>query len=78
MDEQLQKNDRSAWGAYLTVDRADHPNIWQGRRAARSTRDDDIFETILSSSHTLIARAPRPLLSRGGDGAAELAASAGS
>jgi hypothetical protein len=61
MDEQLQKNDRSAWGAYLTVDRADHPNIWQVRTELPEVRDDDIFETILSFVIAgLIARAPGP------------------
>jgi AcrR family transcriptional regulator len=61
LDEQLQKNDRSAWGAYLTVDRADYPNIWQVRTELPEVRDDDIFETILSIVIAgLVARAPRP------------------
>jgi AcrR family transcriptional regulator len=73
MDEQLQKNDRSAWGAYLTVDRADYPNIWQVRTDLPEVRDDDIFETVLSFVIAgLVARAPRPcrcVRHRGGDGA---------
>lgn len=61
LDEQLQKNDRSAWGAYLTVKRADYPNIWQVRTELPEVRDDGIFETVLSFVIAgLIARAPRP------------------
>ena len=62
LDEQLQKNDHSAWTrAYLAVDRADYPNIWQIRTELPDVRDDDIFETVLSFVVAgLVARAPRP------------------
>lgn len=62
LDERLQKNDRSAWTrAYLAVDRAAYPNIWQIRTELPEVRDDDIFETVLSFVIAgLIARAPRP------------------
>ena len=81
MDEQLQKNDRSAWGAYLTVDRADYPNIWQVRTELPEVRDDDIFETDPVIRHR---RADRPSAAavplrqaRGWRRRRELAASAG-
>jgi len=74
LDEHLQKNDRSAWGAYLAVDRADYPNIWQIRTDLPDVSDDDIFEIILSFVVAgLVARAPRPCgcaRHAGGDGAA--------
>lgn len=62
LDEQAQKNDRGAWTrAYLAVDRADYPDIWQIRADLPDVRDDDIFETILSFVIAgLVARAPRP------------------
>jgi len=62
LDERLQKNDRNAWtSAYLAVDRAGHPNIWQVRTELPEVRDDDIFETVLSFVIAgLVQRAPRP------------------
>ena len=62
LDERLQKNDRDAWtSAYLAVDRADYPDIWQIRTDLPEVRDDDIFETILSFVMAgLVRRAPRP------------------
>jgi AcrR family transcriptional regulator len=61
LDEQAQKKDRNAWGAYLTIDRTGYPNIWQIRTDLPDVRDDDIFETILSFViGGLVARAPRP------------------
>jgi AcrR family transcriptional regulator len=62
MDERLQKVDRDAWtGAYLVVDRADYPSIWQIRTELPEVRDHDIFETILSLVMAgLVRRAPRP------------------
>ena len=60
LDERLQKNDRNAWtSAYLAVDRAGYPNIWQIRTDLPEVRDDDIFETILSFVIAgLVQRAP--------------------
>jgi len=59
LDERLQKNDRNAWSAYLAVDRAGYPNIWQIRTDLSEVRDDDIFETILSFVIAgLVQRAP--------------------
>jgi AcrR family transcriptional regulator len=62
LDERLQKNDTGAWTrAYLTVDRADYPDIWQIREKLPEVDDNQIYETILSFVMTgLIARAPRP------------------
>jgi len=62
LDERLQKKDRDAWtSAYLAVDRADYPNIWQIRTDLPEVDDDDIFETVLSFVVAgLVARAPRP------------------
>ena len=62
LDEQQQKNDRAAWTrAYLAVDRAEHPSIWQLRADLPDVRDDDIFETILSLVIAgLMQRAPQP------------------
>jgi AcrR family transcriptional regulator len=70
LDEQAQKKDRNAWRAYLTVDRADYPNIWQIRTELPEVRDDEIFETVLSFVIAgLVARAPRPCgCPRHGDG----------
>jgi TetR/AcrR family transcriptional regulator, tetracycline repressor protein len=49
LDERLQRTDRNAWTrAYLTVSRAQHPNIWQVRTDLPEVDDDDIFEAILS------------------------------
>jgi AcrR family transcriptional regulator len=62
LDERLQKNDQNAWtSAYLSVDRAGYPSIWQIRTELPEVRDDDIFETILSFVIAgLVQRAPRP------------------
>jgi AcrR family transcriptional regulator len=62
LDERLQKNDQAAWTrAYLTVDQADYPAIWQIREELPKVDDDEIYETILSFVLAgLIARAPRP------------------
>jgi AcrR family transcriptional regulator len=64
LDERLQKNDRAAWTrAYLTVDRADYPNIWQIRERLPEVDevDDEIYEQILTFVVAgLVARAPRP------------------
>jgi AcrR family transcriptional regulator len=62
LDERLQKNDQAAWTrAYLTVDRADYPDIWQIREKLPDVDDAEIYETILSLVMAgMIARAPRP------------------
>jgi TetR/AcrR family transcriptional regulator, tetracycline repressor protein len=62
LDERLQQNDSAAWKrAYLTVSRAEHPNIWQIRTELPEVDDDDISATILSLVVAgLIKRAPRP------------------
>lgn len=60
--EPLQETDRSAWTrAYLAVDRATYPHIWQVRDELAGVRDDDIFERILSFVISgLCAGAPNP------------------
>ncbi|GEM_PF-994335 len=62
LDESAQRTDRAAWTrAYLGVDPAEHPNIWQVRSELPGVDDDDIFETILSLVVSgLRAAAPRP------------------
>jgi len=62
LDERLQKKDIGAWtSAYLAVDRADYPHIWQTRMDLPGVDDDDIFETILSFViGGLAQRAPHP------------------
>ncbi len=62
LDERSQASDQAAWTrAYLTVDPAEHPHIWQVRRELPGVDDDAIFETILSLVlDGLIGRAPRP------------------
>ena len=62
LDERSQQADRAAWTrAYLPVDRAAYPHIWQVRHELPDVDDDAIFETILSLVlGGLIARAPRP------------------
>jgi AcrR family transcriptional regulator len=62
LDERLQKADSGAWtSAYLAVDRARYPHIWQVRTELPDVDDDDIFETILSFVlGGLSRRAPRP------------------
>ena len=62
LDADLQRTDRAAWrGAYLAVDRARYPHIWQVREMLPEVRDDAIFEQILSLVMAgLQQRAPRP------------------
>jgi AcrR family transcriptional regulator len=61
LDERLQKNDIAAWtSAYLAVDRAEYPHIWQVRMELPAVNDDEIFQTILSFVISGLAqRAPR-------------------
>jgi hypothetical protein len=50
LDKRLQQNDRAAWTqAYLSVDREEHPSIWQVRTQLPEVKDDDIFEAILKT-----------------------------
>ena len=62
MDEQQLATDEAAWtSAYLTVDRAEYPHIWQIRADLPGVTDDQIYETILSLViGGLLQRAPRP------------------
>jgi AcrR family transcriptional regulator len=62
LDEQLQLSDRAAWTkAYLSVSRAQCPNIWQVRTELPEVRDDDIFESILATVITGLRQlAPEP------------------
>ena len=62
LDKHAQSNDRAAWTrAYLSVDRRQHPSIWQVRTELPDVRDEDIFETILSVVMAgLRLQAPRP------------------
>jgi TetR/AcrR family tetracycline transcriptional repressor len=62
LDRRAQQHDRAAWTqAYLSVSRAEHPNIWQVRTELPEVRDDDIFESILSVVMTgLRQQAPTP------------------
>jgi AcrR family transcriptional regulator len=49
LDPDLQQADQAAWTrAYLAVDRAVYPHIWQIRDELASVSDDGIFETTLS------------------------------
>lgn len=62
LDPALQRADRAAWTmAYMAVDRAEHPHIWQIRDDLAGVTDDSIFETILTLvTEGLHASAPRP------------------
>jgi AcrR family transcriptional regulator len=62
LDERLQQEDRAAWTqAYLAVDRAKYPSIWQIRDDLASSPVDGIFETSLSIViEGLRVLAPRP------------------
>ncbi len=62
MDEQQLATDEAAWtSAYLTVDRAEYPHIWQIRTELPGVTDDQIYETIMSLViGGLLQRAPRP------------------
>jgi AcrR family transcriptional regulator len=62
LDPKQQQADRAAWTrAYLAVDRAEYPHIWQIRDDLADVTDDDIFETILALvMEGFRAKAPRP------------------
>ena len=62
LDRDVQDLDRTAWaGAYLTAQRAVHPNIWRIRSALPDVADDQIFTTILGLvMDGLVLRAPTP------------------
>jgi AcrR family transcriptional regulator len=62
LDERSQAYDRAAWThAYLAVDKAEYPHIWQVRHELPDVDDDAIFETILALVLAgLAGRAPRP------------------
>jgi AcrR family transcriptional regulator len=62
LDERSRQSDQAAWTrAYLAVDPATYPHIWQVRHELPDVEDDAIFETILSLVlGGLIGRAPRP------------------
>jgi TetR/AcrR family tetracycline transcriptional repressor len=61
LDERAQATERVAWAAYLAVDRAEFPHIWQVRLELPDVVDDAIFDTILSLViDGLMQRAPRP------------------
>jgi len=62
LDQAVQDLDRRAWaGAYLTANRAVHPNIWRIRAALPKVADDQIFTTILGLViDGLVMRAPIP------------------
>jgi len=62
LDPGQQQADISAWTrAYLAVDRAEYPHIWQIRDELAGVTGDDIFETILDLvMRGFMAAAPRP------------------
>jgi AcrR family transcriptional regulator len=62
LDPRQQQADKAAWTrAYLAVDRAEYPHIWQIRDELADLTDDDIFETILALvMEGFRAKAPRP------------------
>jgi AcrR family transcriptional regulator len=62
MDEPQLVTDEAAWtSAYLTVDRAEYPHIWQIRTDLPGVTDDQIYETIVSLViGGLLQRAPHP------------------
>src|SRR5262249_54969703 len=48
LEPKQQQADKSAWThAYLAVDRAEYPHIWQIRDDLADVTEDDIFETLL-------------------------------
>ncbi|MGO8960994.1 MAG: TetR/AcrR family transcriptional regulator [Streptosporangiaceae bacterium] len=61
-DERLKQTDRDAWTrAYLAVNRAQYPSIWQVRTELPEVADDEVFETIISLvAIGVIQQAPRP------------------
>jgi AcrR family transcriptional regulator len=67
LDERAQRSDRAAWTrAYVAVDPAEYPHIWQVRLELPDVDDDAIFKTLLSLIITgLIDRAPRPCACHG-------------
>ena len=62
LDRRAQQHDRAAWTqAYLSVSRAEHPNVWQVRTELPDVGDEDIFESILSVVMAgLRQQAPKP------------------
>jgi protein-disulfide isomerase-like protein with CxxC motif len=62
LDTKAQQSDRAAWTqAYLSVDRAQFPAIWQVRTLLPEVKDDDIFENLLGLVMTgLLQSAPHP------------------
>jgi len=62
LDPKVQQLDRESWaGAYLTAQRAVHPNIWRIRTALPLVADDQIFTTVLGMvTDGLQKRAPTP------------------
>lgn len=62
LDHEVRDLDRSAWaGAYLSTQRAAHPNTWRIRSALPRVTDDQIFTTILGLvMDGLVLRAPTP------------------
>ena len=62
LDTKAQQSDRAAWTqAYLSVDRAQFPAIWQVRTLLPEVNDDDIFENLLSLVMAgLLQSAPHP------------------
>jgi AcrR family transcriptional regulator len=62
MDRRHQQMDRGVWAqAYLSVDRQQHPSIWQVRTELTEVTDEEIFESILKTFMVgLHQLAPRP------------------
>jgi hypothetical protein len=62
LDPRQQQGDKAAWTrAYLAVDRAEYPYIWQIRDDLAGVTADDIFETLLDLVMVgFRVRAPRP------------------
>jgi TetR/AcrR family transcriptional regulator, tetracycline repressor protein len=62
LDKRAQQMDRAVWArAYLSVDRLQHPSIWQVRTELTEVDDEDIFESILKTFMAgLHQLAPRP------------------
>jgi AcrR family transcriptional regulator len=61
LDERAQATERTAWAAYLAVDRAEFPHTWQVRLELPEVADDAIFDTVLSLViGGLMQRAPHP------------------
>ena len=62
LDPSQQLADRSAWTrAYLAVDRAEYPHIWQVRDELEGVTEDAVFETILAMViEGFRSLAPRP------------------